>query len=467
MPFEKIKKYIHKRLTVHVPADVSPGELRGEVIKIAWPALTELFLIQLCVMLDTIMAGRMLGPWAIASVAYCTQPRFIMLAVFAALNTGSTALIARARGEENPKKANLILGQNIMMSVILGAVVTAAGYYLSESMVIFMGADEPHIIKAATDYMKIQMAGFLPIILTMSVTAALRGIGRTKIAMVYNLLANIVSVILNFFLIQGFWIFPRMEVAGASLATVIGHVVAFVIAAFVILNGDDFLRLRFELVKKIDVTAIKQIVKIGVPAMAEQIIMRIGMLIYTLTITSLGSVIYATHQIVASIFTMTFMTGQAFGIAATSLLGQSLGREREDLARAYTLECRRYSMLFAVAIGLVFIFFGEQITMFYTLEETIILESAKILMIVAFLQPLQSSQLVLSGALRGAGDTKSMAVITFIGIILVRPALSYFFIRYAGFGLLGAWLAMGLDQSSRSLFSYLRFKSGKWIYIKI
>lgn len=441
-------------------------DMRSDVLKIALPALAELFLVQLCSMVDTMMVGR-LGPWALSAVGYCSQPRFLLLAVFIALNTGSTALIARAKGEGNKELANSVLQQTLLMTVILSLIISVVGYFASRPMVIFMGADEEHIIKAATGYMKIQMASFGLNAVTMSITACLRGIGKTKVSMYYNMISNVVNVIFNFLLIYGIGPFPRLEVQGASIATVIGQFVAFGIAVSVILRKDDYLNLQFKNLFNVNKSIIQRIVKIGAPAMVEQLIMRAGMLIYTLTITSLGSLAFATHQIAGSILTMTFMTGQAFGIAATSLLGQSLGMRNVDNAKTYTLICRRMGMLCAIGLGIIFIFFGKPIASLYTDDIDVINEAGKILMIVAILQPLQSSQLILNGALRGAGDTTVVAIITFIGILILRPIISLIMIRFFGLGLVGAWIAMGIDQSFRSLVSMLRFKSNKWMYIKV
>jgi Na+-driven multidrug efflux pump len=161
------------------------------------------------------------------------------------------------------------------------------------------------------------------------------------------------------------------------------------------------------------------------------------------------------------------MTGQAFGISATSLMGQCLGARDIEGAKLNTLMCRRIGMLCSIVLVLVFIFLGEPICRLYTSDETIIAESARLLLAVALLQPLQTSQLIISGALRGAGDTMVMAVITFLGVLLIRPFLSMFAINVLHLGLLGAWIAMIIDQSFRSLVSFLRFKSNKWVYLKV
>ena len=452
--------------TYHEEFDMSKKGVNSRVLTLALPALVELLLVQLCTMMGTMMVGR-LGPWAISAVGYCSQPKLLVQAVFIALNTGSTALISRAKGEENKDLAHRILQQSILLSLVLSIVISIAGFMSAEAMVVFMGASEDYIIEAATKYMEIQMVGFVFNALTLTITACLRGVGKTKESMVYNLVANIVNVALNYALVYGNWGFPEMGVVGSSLATVIGQTVAFAIAVVVILKKDDYLELKFKGLFKLDMPIINRMVRVGGPAMGEQVIIRAGMMIFTKTITSLGSDAFATHQIAGNLLTMTYNTGQAFGIAATTLTGQSLGRRDVEAAKTYTLTCRRYGTMCSVLLAASFILFGKQLAMMFTDDMSIVTEAAKMLLIVAFIQPLQTSQLIINGSLRGAGDTMVVAVITFIGVLLIRPALSIFSINVLNMGLTGAWAATAIDQGLRSTVSYFRFKSNRWTTIKV
>ena len=98
----------------------------------------------------------------------------------------------------------------------------------------------------------------------------------------------------------------------------------------------------------------------------------------------------------------------------------------------------------------------------YTDDQTIIEQGARILKLVALIQPAQSSQFILAGALRGAGDTRATAVVTFLTVLLVRPSLAILTINAFGWGLDGAWIALVCDQLLRSGLILLRYRSGKW-----
>ena len=195
--------------------------------------------------------------------------------------------------------------------------------------------------------------------------------------------------------------------------------------------------------------------------------MRAGVIIYARTVASLGTVAYATHQIGMNIQAMSFMNGQAFAVSATALVGQSLGKKRPDMAQAYARRTRQLGMAISILLGLTFFFFGEFIVSLYSNESEVIAMGARILQLVALIQPFQSSQFILAGALRGAGDTRATAIISFLTVLLVRPTFAIVSINYLGWGLMGAWIALVADQMLRSGLVLLRYNSGKWKSVRV
>jgi putative MATE family efflux protein len=455
-----------ERVSKSLPPEVNSKMLYKDVVRIAWPSFVELTLTQLTSMVDMMMVGQ-LGPWAITSVGLTTQPKFLMMTMFMAMNVGATALVARYKGEGDVRKANTILRQALMLTFFLATISSLMGFIFSESLVRFMGATETKTLHGGTVYLQIQMAGFVVFALTTTITATLRGVGDSRTAMAYNLTANIVNVIFNYILIYGHFGFPRMEVAGASLATVIGQCVAFVLGLTAILRGRHYLHLRLRDGFKPHWASLKSIFNIGFPAMIEQLVMRAGVIIYSKTVAALGTVAFATHQVCMNIQAMSFMNGQAFAVSATSLVGQSLGKRRPDMAQAYSSRTRRIGMMISIVLGVIFFFFGKHIVALYSNDSAVITQGTKILMLVAFIQPFQSSQFILAGALRGAGDTRATAVIMFLTVLIVRPGLALFTINVLGWGLEGAWLALVADQLLRSLLVLIRYNSGKWKRIRV
>ena len=199
----------------------------------------------------------------------------------------------------------------------------------------------------------------------------------------------------------------------------------------------------------------------------EQLVMRAGLIIFSKTVASLGTVAYAIHQVCMNILSMSFMLGQAFAVSSTSLVGQSLGKYRSDMAKSYASRVSRIGFVFSFILGLVFWVFGEQIIMLYSNEQEVIKTGAIMLRYVALVQPFQGAQFILAGALRGAGDTKVTAMITFLTVLLVRTSVAIVLVKVVGMGLSGAWIAVAADQFLRSALVFARYRSGQWMYMRL
>jgi putative MATE family efflux protein len=439
--------------------------LYHDVVRIALPSMVEMVLTQLASMVDLMMVGR-LGPWALTAVGLATQPKFLVMMLFMSMHVGSTAMIARHRGAGNVEKANMVLRQTLLLTLISGALSSLLGYIFAEDLIRFMGAPDAVALEGGTVYFRWQCIGLLGLALTGAATASLRGVGNSRTAMIYNMIANVVNVIFNYLLIYGNFGFPRWEVMGASLATIIGQFVAFFLAMAALLGGKNFIKLRFSDTFKPHRETINSIVRIGLPALAEQAIMRTGMIAYTRIVASLGTVLYATHMACMNIQAMSFMIGQAFAVSATALVGQSLGKHRPDMAHHYSTRTNRMGMAVSLLLALSFVFLGRRIVALYVGEgpdsAQIIEMGGLVLRMVALMLPLQSSQFILAGSLRGAGDTRSIAFITFITVLLIRPGIAGITVTILRWGLVGAWVALILDQTFRSLLVFLRYRTGKW-----
>lgn len=458
---EEAMEQMKGRITKAVPEGVQSRMLYQDIVHIAWPSFVELMLSQLVSMIDLMMVGR-LGTWALSAVGLTNQPKFLLMTMFMAMNVGATALVARAKGAGEKEKANRIMRQALLLTAVFSALASVIGYVFAEPMIRFMGAADQQTLEAGTVYFQIQMIGFVFMALTSTITAVLRGVGDSRTAMIYNLIANIVNCILNYILIYGHFGAPALGVAGASWATIIGQFVAFVIAVAVVLHGKSYLKLELAKGFKPDMDIMRGLVAIGVPSMIEQLVMRAGIIIYSKTVAGLGTVAFATHQVCMNIQAMSFMNGQAFAVSATSLVGQSLGKKRLDMAGAYSSRTQKLGMAVSMILVVVFVFWGKPLIRLYNDDVQVVTQGATILLMVALLQPLQSSQFIFAGALRGAGDTRATAIITFITMLLVRPIIAIVCINVFHWGLIGAWIALIADQLLRSILVGIRYYSGKW-----
>lgn len=444
---------------------------RADVINIAWPILVELLLGALFGMIDMMMLGRIsnnsVAAASVAAVGMTNQLLFVGLSLVQALNVGGTAMIARYLGAGKTDKIETTLKHVMLLSMLMLAIpLSIFGIIFTDAIMNFMGA-QADTLQVGKNYFRIIMVGFMFQSFNMSISAAMRGIGETKTPMKINLKANFFNVIGNALLIYGLFGFPKLGVTGAGVSTAISHVIACIFLFGNIVRGKSIIRFNIGKPFKLEKGIIYNLVKIGLPASLEQMVLRTGVLLFTKIVAELGTVIYAAHQISLNILSLSFQPGQAFGIAASALVGRSLGSKDFSKAEDYAKETRRIGSMVSTFMGIIFFFFGPQLVGLYSKDPMIIQNASAALKIIALVQPFQSSQFILAGGLRGAGDTFWPLVSTFIGIILVRVVLAYIFVNILGYGLIGAWMAVFVDQLVRWLFVYMRFRTGKWKYIKI
>lgn len=444
-------------------------ELRMNIFHIVWPVFIEVLLGSLFGMVDMMMVGRISehAAQAVSAVGMTNQPVFLGLSFVQALNVGGTAIIARYYGAKKYKNISLVL-KHVMLLAMLGFVlpISVLMIVLAPYILTFLGADSS-VIEVGSGYFRVIMLGFIFQSFSFTMTAALRGIGETKIPMRNNLIANSLNVLGNAVLIYGLFGFPVLGVTGAAISTALSNVIAMSLNLRYVLSKKSVLYLDFKEKFEFRFEMMKDLIRIGLPTALEQLALRVGIISFLNIVSGLGTNVYAAHQISLNILNLTYSPAQAFGITASTLMGQSLGAKNEQLARMYTRMCQRIGFVIAIGMSL-FIFFGSQtLAEFYSTEPEIIQNTMITLTIVAFIQPFQSHQLITSGALRGAGDTVWPLIAIFVGSIVIRVSLGYVFVNIIGLGLAGAWYAVFIDQFIRWLIILFRFKSGKWKNIHI
>lgn len=210
LPYGKLdsKRAYGRVRKARTPKGVSRGRLYRDVTMIAWPSFVELLLTQLTSMADQIMVGRIpgnAGVQSLSAVGLASMPKFLMMTTIMAMNVGTTAVVARARGQQNRNEANRAFQQAMMLNLLLSAVLMVVGLISSPWMIAFMGGSgiAQETLELSTRYLNIQFYGFIPLCLTSTVTAALRGVGDTRTPMVYNTVANVVNLFFNYVMIYG------------------------------------------------------------------------------------------------------------------------------------------------------------------------------------------------------------------------------------------------------------------------
>lgn len=432
---------------------------------IALPSTVESVLIALISAIDMVMVGS-IGPDAIASVGITNQPKFIILATILSLNVGVTVVVSHRRGEDDREAANRCLSQAWMISAMVSFILSTLGFIFAKEVVVIAGATSEYANMAALYFRSIMVGNFF-YSMSLTINAAQKGAGNTKIAMKTNLVANIVNLIFNFLLINGIAFFPKLGVLGAGIATSLGNFVAFVMSVISVSDPLGFLHIKLRQKWSFDKKTLNDLYKISSSAFAEQIFLRIGFFAYSKTVATLGMVAFATHNVCMNLLNISFSFGDGLSVATSSLVGQSLGAKRKDLAMIYSKATQRLGNLIGIILGLIMITFRSQLIGIFSNEVEIITLGSQIVPIIALTMFFQITQVVTYGCLRSAGDVKFTAMLSLISVTLIRPILTWVLCFPLGWGLFGAWLSVFLDQFVRYFGSRWRHRQGKWVNIEI
>lgn len=433
----------------------------------AWPSIIESFFTAFAGLVDSLMVSS-LGSYAVAAVGLTTQPKFIGLSLFFALNVAISALVARRRGEEKPEEANRILSTAIVF-IVIAAILLSILFVTFASPIIRMCGSTPETHDSAVAYFRIIMGGMIFNCIQMGINSAQRGAGNTKITMRTNVTSNTINIIFNYLLINGHLGFPALGIHGAALATVLGTVVASVMSVLSILNPDGFISLPYILQNKVCPAArsLHNLIHVGYSVFFEQLLMRIGFMTTAIMAAHQGTDAMAAHQVGMNIMGLSFSFGDGLQSAAVALIGRSLGANDEKMAKEFGSICRMFGGIISVCLAVLYFFGARPMMGLFFQEEHIVAIGVGIMRVIIFVVAFQISQVVYMGCLRGAGDTLYTAIASTISVTFIRTIGSYLGGYVFGLGIVGIWLGVLADQISRFLFASTRFKKGKWTQIKI
>ena len=441
---------------------VENRKLIKNIFQITLPAVFDLLAQTLIMALDMKMVSS-LGPSAISSVGVGTAGMYALIPALIAVATGTTALLSRAYGADNKLDGKKAFAQSFFIAVPLGIFLTIIFLLFSEQIINLVGNAKDMNLKDAILYQNMTVIGFPFLGISIATFYAFRAMGENKIPMIGNTLALVLKLILNFLLIYLF----KWGIFGAALSTTLTRLFSAIFSIYLVFwSKKNWISLELKDLK-FDYFTSKRILKVGIPAAVEQLGLRIGMLIFEMMVISLGNLSYAAHKIALTAESISFNLGFAFSFAASALVGQELGKGSSQKALKDGYICTIIAMIVMSTFGLLFFIIPQFLVSLFTKDKDVIELATMALKIVSICQPFSGASMVLAGALRGAGDTKSVLLITYLGIFLIRIPITYLFLDVLNLGLAGAWIVMTIDLAIRSSLAFYIFRRGKWKYLQV
>lgn len=442
-------------------------EYLSKTISLAWPTVIDSFLVAFVGIINTFMVSS-IGTKAVAAVGLTLNPRFLGLAVFMSLDVSASVLAARRKGEEDRTAANLILLQILIITLLLGIVVSALCVCFADQIIRLMGSNE-EIHEGAVNYFRFTMGYLLIHVLSLAINAAQRGVGNVKIALKTNIAANLFNLCGGFFLIEGRLGFPALGIRGAAVSAVLGTMVSLIMSIASILRKDSYLSLHYILQHHLVPrwNNLLGILKISIPILSEQLCMRVGFILVAFMVAKLGTDAIAANQLAMNVMGLSYSLGDGLAIATVALMGESLGKGDIQLAERCVKICSYFGNSISVVLSVIYLIFGKGIYMIFFQEEAVIHYGVQIMSMMVLIVPLQLIQLVYMGSLRGAGDTIFTAIATLLCVTIIRPLFGFIFCNVVGVGLIGIWMGILLDQIVRVFLTSYRYKTDKWKHIRI
>lgn len=457
--------WLNRLTLVGKRAPNQPTSLNRQMFALAWPSLVENLLQTMLGVVDLIFVGK-LGADAIAGIGLGNQLMGALIVAFIGLSIGSTALVARAIGRKDHADAERIAKQSLLLAIAISIAVAALGTIFAARVLDLMGATPP-VAKLGSEFLRVTavFSVFMGIMFVGGGT--LRGAGDTRTPMLITLFINLVNIVLDYGLIFGNLGLPNVGAIGSAYATTAARGVGALLILAALFWRNRALILPWRGDWQISTRSIGRILDIGLPAAGENILFQLGFLTFSTMVVGLGTADIAAMNLAYNILSFSLLPAFAFGVAATTLVGQSLGANDVPRAEASARSALKSGIFWMSAMGVVFILARKPLMELYTTQSDVVQLGSVLLIMIALMQPFQAVALVLSSALRGAGDTRATMLITIFTTWVLRVGLGYLFGIVLGFGLWGVWVGWCGDFLARSTLVTLRFRGGKWKTLKL
>ncbi len=456
--------------------DMGPTPMRvilGRVFTLAWPAMMQAFMATVVFFADRLMLGNHDAKELAALIPSGTM-LWSITSIFGVWTIGTLAVVARDKGAGRMEAVKRHVATSILMSLSLGALVAGLGNVFAPQLVAFFGVT-PAVAAAGEAYLRILLCAMPLTFAALSLMSAFTGAGDTLTPMIASGVSNAVNVAGNYVLIFGHFGFPEMGMRGAAIASASAFGVFALLEVSFLFRKRSLLPLRARDLLGVSRASAVRILRVSMPAALERFIFHAGFIGFARVVTALGTLAMAAQEALIAVQSVVFLPGEGFGIAAGSIMGRALGAGKAEDARRGAKVAVWMAVTPLVLAGVVFILVPERLVGLFTDDVRIIWIGVPALIIGAFEGLFLGTFQVLSGGMRGAGDTRTPMLVTALGVWAVRIPLCAFFGLAPeqffgiglGLGLRGVWMGTLIDWIVRATLITIAFKRGRWRRMKV
>ena len=444
-------------------SSVSPGGYR-EVWVLAYPVVITMASRTVMGFVDTAMVGR-LGITELAAVGLAGILTWTLYSFFGGLLTSINTFVAQCYGAGDRRGIAVAAWQGLYIALVSYLLVLLISRFTEHAFALLKPSQE--IQQLGVVYTRIRLYGGITAFIHFAVSSFLRGIGDTKTPMWIAIIANLINIILDYLLIFGHFGFPRLEVTGAAIATVIAGTVSAVIYLAIFFskkfNREYQTRSNFQ----INLRQIRRILRIGAPMGIQSLLDLGSFTIFTAMIGRMGDLALAANTVAITLLSISFMPLFGVSLASTTLVGQYIGSGQLHYARKSGYTAIKIGVAYTVVIAILFVTVPKLLFSLITTDQEVAQLGTQILFLAAIFQLSDGFGICSSGALKGAGDTLfTMLVGLGYAWFLFLP-LAYGFGIVLGYGVVGAWGGATIYIILIGITYFMRFRSNRWEKIQI
>lgn len=430
------------------------------LFSITWPLFIEISLhMSMGIIATLVLSGY--ADTAVAGVGVANQILNIFILVFNVSAIGATILVGQNLGANQIKEARRLarsaFGINFWVGILMTIVVVAFGSMFLQ----FYGLSGEVYDYALTFLTVTGMSLFLEAI-ALALSAVLRSYGHTRETMFVTVIMNVISIIGYFIAIKGLFGFPVTGVVGVSVSIIVARIF-LVVALFYFVYKKLALRININDIFKINKSDVKGLLSIGIPSAGENLSYQFSQVVITSFVAITGDAALAARVYILNISMICFLFTMAIAQGTQLLIARYVGAGNYERALKRGLKTLKIAVLVSATISLAVALIGEPILTAFTKNPSIIAIALPVLWAIVFIEPGRAVNIVLMGSLKSVGDVRFPVIIGIISMWGVAVLLSYVFGITLGLGLLGIWLAQGIDEWLRGLFAWKRWKSKVWL----
>src|SRR6059058_2381117 len=436
--------------TTRTPGALTVGPLRPVILKLAAPAVAMMACHFCFNLIDAIWVGRLIGPAALAAVSTAGFYVWVLLSLGEMVEVGLIAVAARRHGEGRPDAAARAAGAAVLYALAAGTAVSLVG--LTDDLFRLM-AVPPAVARLGHAYLDTWLLGGPLVFGFFAVEATFRASGDTRTPFLILTASVLLSVGLDPLLISGLGPFPRLGVEGAATASVMVRGGGFLIGVVIALRR-GLVRLDAP-----DWRAVPTIFRVGAPLSLAGVLLSLIYMWLTRFTSQFGTPALAALGVGHKVEGLGFMAISGFALSASALVGQNLGARQEQRARQAVRMTVGYCLLVTTATAVAFLTIPRVLVGLFTPDPAVITDGSLYLRVIALAQVGQTFEIILEGALAGAGYTFWPQIVS-TGLTLLRLPLAAWW--SATIGLLGIWLALSVTAIARGVAMALFWTSGAW-----